>query len=108
MGKDLTAVGCNEEETEHFTRTQVKHYKSQVNHQVVDVTDQNSMKKNPKVIENAVAQALPGRHIGTKAKMVVDALSSGMLFSGQGVWLLNELHRDYVRQIFNTWKLVKA
>ncbi len=58
--------------------------------------------------KNAVAQALPNRHAGTKAKMVVDALSSGMLFSGQGVRVLNELHRDYVRQIFKTWKLVKA
>jgi hypothetical protein len=78
----------------------VKHYKSQVNRQAVDVSDKNSMKKICKVIEKAVAMALPGRHIGTKAKMVLDALSSGMFFSGEGVRLLNELHRDYIRHVF--------
>jgi hypothetical protein len=76
------------------SQEQVKHYKSQVNHQAVNVTDHNSMEKFCKVIQNAVAQALPGRHVGAKAKMVVNALSSGMLFSGQGVRLLNELHRE--------------
>jgi hypothetical protein len=66
------------------------------------------MKKFCKVIEKAVAVALPNRHVATKAKMVVDALSSGMLFSGEGVYLLNELHKKYICHVFKPWKLVKA
>jgi hypothetical protein len=66
------------------------------------------MKKFCKLIEKAIAVALPGKHLRTKAKMVVDALSSGMLFNGEGVRLLNELHKNYIRHIFKTWKLVKA
>jgi hypothetical protein len=87
---------------------QKKHYKSQVNQGRLDITDRKGLKKLCKVIENTVALALPGRHAGTKAKFVLDAISSGMLFSGEGVKLLHELHRQYVRHIFKEWKLVKA
>ncbi len=40
--------------------------------------------------------------------MVVDDLSTGMLFSGEGVCLLNELHKKYMCHIFKPWKSVNA
>jgi hypothetical protein len=60
------------------------------------------------IIEKAASLALPGKHTTTKAKMMINALSSGMLFGGDGVELLNNLHANYIRHIFKPWKLVKA
>jgi hypothetical protein len=34
------------------------------------------------IIEKAASVALPGKHAATKAKMFIDALSSGLIFGG--------------------------
>jgi len=60
------------------------------------------------IIEKAASVALPGKHAATKAKMIIDALSSGLIFGGEGVELLNKLHINYIRHIFKPWKMVKA
>jgi hypothetical protein len=50
------------------SQKKVKHYKSQTNHHDVELMDQYAIIKFCKVIKKAVAVALPGRHLATKAK----------------------------------------
>jgi hypothetical protein len=66
------------------------------------------MVKLCKDIDKVVSWHFPGKHAPLKAKVVVDALCSGLLFQGEGVEFLNELKRRYVRDVFKDWKVLKA
>jgi len=68
----------------------------------------NDMAKLCKEIERVMSSYCPGKHTQTKAKILLDALSSGILFHREGVLLLNEMKRLYVRNIFKDWKVLKA
>jgi hypothetical protein len=59
-------------------------------------------------IDKVFSVHYPGKHAQTKAKLLLEALSSGVLFHGEGVALLNDMKRLYVRQIFKDWKVLKA
>jgi hypothetical protein len=61
----------------------------------------NDMAKLCKEIESVMSSYCPGKHAQTKAKILLDALSSGIL-------LLNEMKRLYVHNIFKDWKVLKA
>ena len=50
----------------------------------------------------------PCKHAQTRAKLLIDALLSGLLFHGEAIPLLDEMKRLYVRHIFKDWKVVKA
>jgi hypothetical protein len=50
----------------------------------------------------------PGKHAQTRAKLLLDALSSGLLFHGEAIALLDEMKRLYIRNVFKDWKVLKA
>ncbi len=49
-----------------------------------------------------------GKHAQTRAKLLLDALSSGLLFHGEAIALLDEMKQLYVRNVFKDWKVLKA
>jgi hypothetical protein len=59
-------------------------------------------------IDKVFSIHFPGKHSQTRAQLLIEALSSGLLFHGEGVALLQEMKRLYVRQIFKDWKVLKA
>jgi hypothetical protein len=59
-------------------------------------------------IDKLLSNHYPGKHAKNKAKLLLDALSSGLLFHGEGVALLAEMKRLYVRNVFKDWKVLKA
>jgi hypothetical protein len=50
----------------------------------------------------------PGKHAKSKAKLLLNALSSENLFNGEGAGLLAEMNRLYVQNVFKDWKVLKA
>jgi hypothetical protein len=58
-------------------------------------------------IERA-CHCLKGKHASTKAKLLMDAISSSQLFKGEAASALSALIRLRVRELFHPWKLVKA
>lgn len=65
-------------------------------------------KKLCESIDKVFSVHYPGKDPQTKAKILLEALSGGILFHGEGVALLQELKRLYVRDIFKDWKVLKA
>jgi hypothetical protein len=66
------------------------------------------MKYLCKSIEKLLGTVLPGKHVHEKASLIIKALSSEMLFKGEGLRILNELKRQHIRQVFKEWRLLKA
>jgi len=59
------------------------------------------------VVEGALVH-LEGRYNTTKAKLLMEAITSGKLFNGAAAHLLKEKIEGHIRQLFCSWKLVKA
>jgi hypothetical protein len=59
-------------------------------------------------IEKLVSTVLPGKHVHEKASLVITALSTGMLFKGEGLSILSKLKQQHIRQVFKEWRLLKA
>jgi hypothetical protein len=51
---------------------------------------------------------IKGKHASTKAKLLMDAISSSQLFKGEAASALSGLIRLRIRELFRSWKLVKA
>jgi hypothetical protein len=51
---------------------------------------------------------LKGKHASTKAKILFEAIISGKLLQGEASLLVHDVTRQYIKQLFFTWKLVKA
>jgi len=49
-----------------------------------------------------------GKHAKSKAKLLLDALNSGLLFHGEGVAIIADLNRLYVKNVFKDWKVLKC
>jgi hypothetical protein len=60
-----------------------------------------------KVIEGALWH-LKGKHISTNARLLMEAVVSGQLFNTAAATLFQEKIREYIRGLFQPWKLVKA
>lgn len=59
-------------------------------------------------INKIFSRHFPKKRTQTKAKLLIDALTSGLLFHGEAIPLLDEMKRLYVRHIFKDWKVLKA
>jgi hypothetical protein len=59
-------------------------------------------------LTRVIEGALKGKHNNTKAKLLMEAIASGKLFNGAATNLQQEKFKEYVRQLFRPWKLVKA
>jgi len=59
-------------------------------------------------IEKLLGTVLPGKHAHEKASLIITALSSEMLFKGEGLRILHELKRQHIRQVFTEWRLLKG
>ena len=59
-------------------------------------------------LEKALTRVLPGKHPVTKARYVVDEILSGRLLHGEALTLVNEYMHQYVRNLFQPWRLLKA
>jgi len=59
-------------------------------------------------IEKLLGTVLPGKHAHEKASLIITALSSEMLFKGEGLRILHELKRQHIREVFKEWRLLKA
>jgi hypothetical protein len=51
---------------------------------------------------------LKGKHNTTKAKVLVETIMNGKLFNGEAASAVSEVTRQYIRNLFRPWKLVKA
>ena len=51
---------------------------------------------------------MKGAHPSTKAAKLLEIISAGLPFNGEGVSILEAMHRDYIRNKFSPWKLVYA
>ncbi len=51
---------------------------------------------------------LKGKHATTKAKLLMDVITSGQLFKGEAASALSELMKHRICELFRPWKLVKA
>lgn len=51
---------------------------------------------------------MKGAHAATKAAKLLELISTGLLFTGQGPSMLESMHRDFVKNTFSPWKLVYA
>ncbi|MFN9982222.1 MAG: hypothetical protein ACK53Y_20005, partial [bacterium] len=58
-------------------------------------------------IKNAFG-VMKGAHPSTKAAKLLEIISAGLLFNGEGISILEGMHRDYIRNNFLPWKLVYA
>lgn len=59
-------------------------------------------------LENTMSKLLPRRHPSTKAKVLFDEIISGRLYNGAVLSLLNDYMKDFIRQKFAPWRLLKA
>jgi hypothetical protein len=59
-------------------------------------------------IDKIFSMHFPGKHGQTRAKLLLDALSSGLLFHREAIPLLDEMKQLYVRNVFKDWKVLKA
>jgi hypothetical protein len=59
-------------------------------------------------IDKIFSMHFPGKYGQTRAKLLLDALSSGLLFHGEAIPLLDEMKQLYVRNVFKDWKVLKA
>ncbi len=59
------------------------------------------------VIEGALIH-LKGKHNSTKAKLLMEAVVRGNLFNGEAAKVLQSKIREYIKNLFRPWKLVKA
>jgi len=55
-----------------------------------------------------MSKLLPRRHPSTKAKVLFDEIISGRLYNGAALSLLNDYMKDFIRQKFAPWRLLKA
>ncbi len=51
---------------------------------------------------------MKGAHAATKAAKLLELISTGLLFNGTGISMLESMHRDYITNKFSPWKLVFA
>jgi hypothetical protein len=51
---------------------------------------------------------IKGAHPSTKATKLFELISAGLLFNGEGITILEGMHRDYIRNTISAWKLVYA
>ena len=61
------------------------------------------------VLRERIEQAfgiMKGARSQTKAVRLLELMSSGLLFKGSGVSVLQFMHRDFVQKLFRPWKLV--
>jgi hypothetical protein len=59
-------------------------------------------------LDNFFSLHFSGKHAKSKAKLLLEALNSNLLFHGEGVALIADMNRLYVRNIFKDWKVLKA
>ncbi len=59
-------------------------------------------------IEQSFAQVLPGKHIQTEAKMLIDTIQSGKLIKGAAATAMFETTKGYIRELFRPWRVLKA
>jgi hypothetical protein len=60
---------------------------------------------------NAIERAfmfLKGKHSTTKSKLLMEAITGGKLFNGEAAAAVSEVMRQFIRNLFRPWKLVKA
>jgi len=51
---------------------------------------------------------IKGAHPNPKATKLFELISAGLLFDGEGITILEGMHRDYIRNTISAWKLVYA
>jgi hypothetical protein len=61
-----------------------------------------------RLIEGSFHSHLRGKHNATKAKVVVDNIFHGNLLNGVVATLMKDKMREYIRQLFRPWRMVKA
>jgi hypothetical protein len=94
-------------------RNQLSYYKNRLSlslkQQNVTVVDEGTQSFDSLVdqIEKPFG-LMKGVHPSTKATKLFELISAGLLFNGEGITLLEGMHRDYIRNKFLAWKLVYA
>lgn len=63
------------------------------------------------VLTEAIEKAfmlLKGKHASTKAKLLIQSIMNGNLFKGEAAAAVNDVIKQYIKNLFRPWKLVKA
>ena len=101
--------------TSKCLKDQVNYYKkcltSTLKYRNVDVESQDAGKNVTNILCDKIAKAFgvrKGTHAETRVAKLLELISTGLLFDGAGVSILESLHQDYVRKRFSPWKLVYA
>jgi hypothetical protein len=74
---------------------------------IVTDGDKSSFDSLVDQIKNAFG-IMKGAHPSMKAAKLLEIISAGLLFNGEGISILEGMHRDYIRNNFLPWKLVYA
>ena len=94
-------------------RNQVLFYKTSLSsalakrNAIVTDGDKSSFDSLVDQIENAFG-IMKGAHPSMKAAKLLEIISAGLLFNGEGISIHEGMHRDYIRNNFLPWKLVYA
>jgi hypothetical protein len=94
-------------------RNQVLYYKTSLSsalakrNAIVTDGDKSSFDSLVDQIENAFG-IMKGAHPSTKAAKLLEIISAGLLFNGEGISIHEGMHRDYIRNEFLPRKLVYA
>jgi len=59
-------------------------------------------------LEAAISKVYPTKHPSTKAKLLMEEISSGRLFNGESLKLTQDFAQSYVRDLFKPWRMLKA
>ena len=72
-----------------------------------DCTSMANVVDFARLIEGSLC-VMKRKHNSTKAKMLVDAIFNGNLLNGAVAAMVKERMRDYIRQLFRPWRIVKS
>ncbi len=59
-------------------------------------------------LETSLSGCFPNKHASTKAKVLMDEITSGRLFNGEALNLTKIFAQSYVRDLFKPWRMLKA
>jgi len=108
--RELVEEALNEEKlTSKRLKDQVYYFRQQLKHELEKKTKCSNTAENMDRLCERIEEAfglMKGMKSKGKASKLMELMSTGLLFDGHGVSILQSLHRDFVRNMFKPWKLV--
>jgi len=72
----------------------------------------DSKDRKPKTVtpclESSLRELYPKKHASSKAKFLIDEITSGRLLNGEPLKLMQGYAQGYVRELFKPWRMLKA